>query len=456
MARLFFLLFLLLPGLAVANGLKPDDYALWLAPVEEGVPLVEHRADVPLNPASTMKLLTAWSALQRLGPDYHWRTRFVSSAPLVDGVLQGDLVWIGAGDPRFSEDDLLSMLRDLRRRGIRKIAGQLLLDNAVFHGIGSAENFGGDAERSFTVPPDAHLTGFKVAWLQFYADANGARATLDPALPGVTLHARLRAGGQQECPDVRRHVQISQQIGQDGSDNVTVEGELPLACDGARAYLNVLGASEFAAQSAQALWRELGGEGLSGWGYASAPQGAAVLAQHESGTLASVLVDINKYSNNTMARTVYLTLGAGAPDTPAAAAQAVRQTLAANKLSDQGLVLENGAGLSRRERISARLLGEVLREAARGPYAAELAASLPLSGTDGTLKHRLGQWGPRLRLKTGTLDNARALAGYWYAPDGRRYVLVAIVNAPNARALTEALDQKVSEALQRIPGIALQ
>jgi D-alanyl-D-alanine carboxypeptidase/D-alanyl-D-alanine-endopeptidase (penicillin-binding protein 4) len=448
MSRLLSLLWLclLLPALACANGLKPDDYALWLAPVEGGAPLVEHRAEVPLNPASTMKLVTAWSALQRLGPDYRWRTRFVSNAPLVDGVLQGDLVWIGAGDPRFSEDDLLSLLRDLRRRGIRKIAGKLLLDNSVFRGIGSADNFGGDAERSFTVPPDAHLTGFKVAWLQFYADAGGARAMLDPALPGVSLHARLRDGGEQECPDVRRFVQISQ----DGSGNVAVEGVVPRACDGARAYVNVLGAGEFAAQSAQALWHELGGEGLSAWAYGGAPANATVLAQHDSGTLASVLVDINKYSNNTMARTVFLTLGAGAPDTPAAAEQAIRQTLAASKLSDQGLVLENGAGLSRRERIPARLLGEILREAARGPYSAELAATLPLSGTDGTLKHRLGQWGPRLRLKTGTLENARALAGYWYAPDGRRYVLVAIVNAPNARALTAALDQTVSEALQRI------
>jgi len=431
---------------AASHAMNDDEYALWLAPVEGGAPLLEHRADAALNPASTIKLVTAWTALQKLGPDYRWRTRFVSGAPLVNGVLKGDLVWVGVGDPRFTEDDLLSMLRDLRRRGVREIEGRLLLDKSQFNTPSSAEHFNGDAERSFMVPPDAHLTGLKVAWLQFYNDGNGARAALDPALPGVTLRANLQDGGEAACPDVRQAVSISASL--DG--NVSVSGALPRACDGARAYLNVLSAGEFAAQSFSALWRELGGTGAQRWGYGRAVPDARLLALHESPTLASVLVDINKYSNNTMARTLYLTLGAGEADSAAGAERAVRQALAQSGLSDETLILENGSGLSRRERISARLLGEILRDAARGPYAAELAASLPMAGTDGTLKRRLGDWGARLRLKTGTLSNVRALAGYWAAPDGRRYVLVAIVNSGRAPELKAALDTLVSRALSKL------
>lgn len=433
------------PLRAAGNGLASDEYALWLAPIDGGAPVVEHRADVPMNPASTMKIVTAWAALKRLGPDYRWQTRLVSAAPLVDGVLKGDLVWIGAGDPRLEQEDLLAMLRDLRRRGIQRIEGKLVLDKSIFSSIGSADDFDGDAERSFTVPPDAHLLALKVAWLQFYNDGNGPRVVLDPALPDVTLHANLLTGGGEECPDVRRFVRFG--VNKDGS--VDVAGSLPHACDGARAYLNVLTPGAFAAQSLRALWRELGGSGLTQWAYGRAQQAVAVLALHESNTLASMLVDINKYSNNTMARTVFLTLGAGAPDTPKAAEQAVRKTLVDSGLADGPLVLENGAGLSRRERISARLLGEILRDAARGPYAAELASSLPMAGVDGTLKRRLAEWGPRLRLKTGTLGNARALAGYWNAPDGRRYALVAIVNGHDARNQAAALDQVVSQALRQ-------
>lgn len=433
-----------LASFAAAKGLNDDEYALWLAPVEGELPIVTHRADLALNPASAMKLLTSWAALKKLGPDYRWRTRFVSSAPLENGVLKGDLAWIGAGDPRFSEDDLLSMLRDLRRRGLREIEGRLMLDKSAFNYSASADDFSADAERSFTIAPDAHLTGLKVAWLQFYNDSNGPRAVLDPALPGVRVKADLRDGGDAGCPDVRQAVAISPSS--DGS--VYVSGALPRACDGARAYLNVLSAGEFAAQSFQALWRELGGMGAARWGYGRALPDAQLLAQHESPPLSSVLVDINKYSNNTMARMLYLTLGAGQGN--ASAERAVRLALKQSGLSDQTLVLENGSGLSRRERISARLLGEVLRDAARGPYAAELAASLPLAGADGTLKRRLGEWGARLRLKTGSLANVQALAGYWSAPDGRRFVLVAIVNSPRARELKEALDQLVSTALSKV------
>jgi D-alanyl-D-alanine carboxypeptidase/D-alanyl-D-alanine-endopeptidase (penicillin-binding protein 4) len=435
-----------LASCAAAKGLNDDEYALWLAPVEGGEPILTHRADLALNPASTMKLLTSWAALKQLGPDYRWRTRFVSSAPLVNGVLKGDLVWIGAGDPRFTGDDLLSMLRDLRRRGLREIEGRLVLDKSEFNYSGSADDFSGDAERSFTTAPDAHLTGLKVAWLQFYNDSNGPRAVLDPALPGVSIKADLRDGGSAACPDVRQAVAISPP--RDG--RVYVSGALPRACDGARAYVNVLSAGEFAAQSFQALWRELGGVGPASWGHGRALPDAQLLAQHDSPPLMSVLQDINKYSNNTMARMLYLTLGAGQGDATAGAEHAVRLALRQNGLSDQSLVLENGSGLSRRERISARVLGEVLRDSARGPYAAELAVSLPLAGADGTLKRRLEEWGARLRLKTGSLANVQALAGYWSTPDGRRYVLVAIVNSPRARELKEALDQLVSTALSKV------
>lgn len=443
------LLGLLLAALAlpvVANGLNDDEYALWLAPVEGGEPILTHRADQAMNPASTMKLVTSWTALNKLGPDYRWRTRFVSSAPVVNGVLKGDLVWIGAGDPRFTQDDLMSMLRDLHRRGVREIEGRLVLDKSVFNYSGSADNFGGDAERSFTVPPDAHLTGLKVAWLQFYNDANGPRAALDPALPGVSLKSNLVDGGDAACPDVRHVVSIH--AGVEGS--VSVSGVLPRACDGARAYLNLLNAGEFAAQSFNALWRELGGSGPATWAYGRAAADAQLLAQHDSPPLMTVLVDINKFSNNTMARTLYLTLGAGESDAAAGAERSVRLALHQSGISDETLVLENGSGLSRRERVSARLLGEILRDAARGPYAAELAASLPMAGNDGTMKRRLGDWGARLRLKTGTLSNVRALAGYWAAPSGRRYVLVAIVNSARAPELKPALDRLVSSALSKV------
>lgn len=429
------------------HGLKPDEVAIWAAPVEGGTELASLRADAAVNPASTMKLLTSWTALNRLKPGYRWTTRLVSAAPLENGVLHGDLVWVGAGDPRFSTANLQELLRGLRQRGVQRIDGRLLLDKSAFSSIGTAENFAGDEGKSFTVEPDTHLTGLKVAWLRFFNDANGARVVLDPPLAGVSLQARLSsAGGSAACPDVRQWVQIRQQDGQ-----VEVSGKLPSACDGSQAYVNVLEHNDFAAQSFAALWAELGGSGPQGVALAPAPAGARTLAQFQSEPLTVALNDINKYSNNTMARTVYLTLGReeGGSDTPAAAQRAVRRLLAEQHISDEALVLENGCGLSRRERVSARLLGQVLLNAARGPYAGELLASLPVASEDGTLKRRFASIGPRLRMKTGTLKDVKALAGYWQAADGRRLAIVAIINSPRALAMGPALDGIVADLIHR-------
>ncbi|MDN0076510.1 D-alanyl-D-alanine carboxypeptidase/D-alanyl-D-alanine-endopeptidase [Crenobacter sp. SG2303] len=448
MGRLAAGVLVLCSGMAQAldlHGLKPGEVAVWAAPVEGGAPLVEHRADAAMNPASTMKLVTSYAALGRLGPGYRWTTRLVSAAPIVDGVLQGDLYWVGSGDPRFDQRDLIELAGELRRRGIREIAGRLLLDRSVWSGTGRADDFDGDAERAFMVAPDPQLTNLKVAWLAFYNDELGPRVALDPALPGVSLSAKLSDGGAGACGDVRNRVAI-----RTAGDSISVSGQLPQACDGARAFVNVLAPTEFARQSFAAAWRELGGTGPAGFGTAVAPAGAPVLASHDSEPLLDTLYYTNKYSNNTMARTLFLTLGheeAPGSDTPAAAERAVRRTLVEAGISDAPLVLENGAGLSRRERVSARLLGQVLLAAARGPYAGEFMASLPIAGEDGTLKKRFADVGSRLRMKTGTLKDVRALAGYWLAPSGQRLAIVVIVNGPRALQQTAAMDDIVADLI---------
>jgi D-alanyl-D-alanine carboxypeptidase/D-alanyl-D-alanine-endopeptidase (penicillin-binding protein 4) len=439
-------------GLAQAldlHGLAPGEVAIWAAPVEgPGLgtnPLIEHRADAAMNPASTMKLVTSYAALSRLGPGYRWQTRLVSPAPIVDGVLRGDLYWVGSGDPRFDQRDLIELSAELRRRGIREIAGRLLFDRSVWSGVGRSDDFDGDAERAFMVAPDPQLTSFKVAWLAFYNDSLGPRVALDPALPGVNLSAKLSDGGPGACGDVRNRVAIRV-----AGDSISVTGKLPQGCDGARAFVNVLGPQAFSQQSFVAAWRGQGGVGPAGFGVGTAPAGAAVLASHDSEPLLDALYYTNKYSNNTMARTLFLTLGkeeAPGSDTPAGAERAVRRTLAEAHISDEPLVLENGAGLSRRERVSARLMGQLLLAAARGPYAGEFLASLPIAGEDGTLKKRFADVGARLRMKTGTLRDVRALAGYWLAPDGRRLAIVVIANSPRAPQLAAPIDEIVADII---------
>jgi D-alanyl-D-alanine carboxypeptidase/D-alanyl-D-alanine-endopeptidase (penicillin-binding protein 4) len=195
------------------------------------------------------------------------------------------------------------------------------------------------------------------------------------------------------------------------------------------------------------LWRELGGTFAGGVRDADTPPGARRLLAHRTQSLAEIVRDINKFSNNVMARQLFLALGAialGAPASYEKSTRAVTQWLAARGLAFPELVLENGSGLSRTERISAKNLGQLLLVAQRAAIMPEYIASLPLVAVDGTMKKRLAgaDVAGQAHIKTGTLSGVRAIAGYVLDAKGRTVVVVCLVNherAPNAAVVQDAL-----------------
>jgi D-alanyl-D-alanine carboxypeptidase/D-alanyl-D-alanine-endopeptidase (penicillin-binding protein 4) len=196
---------------------------------------------------------------------------------------------------------------------------------------------------------------------------------------------------------------------------------------------------EFDAALLRGLWSEVGGALVGHVREGVVPPEAQLFYQHESEPLAEVVRDINKYSNNVMARELFLTLAAESRSQPAAtdgAAGVVANFLASENLAMPELVIDNGSGLSRRERISAASMGRLLSAAWNSPIMPEFIASLPVVGLDGTMRHRLNgeQVAGQAHVKTGTLADCRAVAGYVFAASGRRYVVVSFINHPNAGA----------------------
>lgn len=187
----------------------------------------------------------------------------------------------------------------------------------------------------------------------------------------------------------------------------------------------------------RALWEESGGRWAGDVAEGVAPPETVPLLEFESPPLGELIRPLNKHSSNVMARMLYLSLGEekfGAPATLEKSAKAVRDILRAEGLEFPELVLENGAGLSRSERISAASMGRLLLAAYRSPYFAELESALPIVAIDGTLKRRFDGSAVkgRAHLKTGSLKDVRALAGYLIDRNGRRLALVMFVNHPNA------------------------
>ena len=420
-------------------GISLQNVAVLVQGTHEERPRVSHNKDAPMNPASVMKLLPAYAALEMLGPAHTWKTEALSDRPPADGRLEGNLYLRGSGDPRLALEQFWLFLRELQMRGVRKIEGDLVLDRGAFslppHDPGE---FDGEALRPYNAGPDALLVNLKSLSFILHPDAGRARVEVWPMTPGAgpLVHNRLKLSGGV-CGDWRERLKI----GLEG-ELVVLDGAYAAHCGDKALHLSPWAADFQVEQLFRALWRELGGTLRGQVREGAVPPGAHARAVHESPTLAEIVRQINKFSNNVMARQIFLSLDAARPATPEGARRAVRAWLSGKGLDLPELTLDNGSGLSRGERISAGSLARLLLAAWRSPVMPELLSSLPLAGVDGTLRKRLfnDAVGGRAHLKTGYLENVRALAGYVLDHSGERWIVVFLINDPRSHLGKPAMD----------------
>ena len=429
---------LYLSRLAAAR-IPSDAAAVVVVPLDGGSLRWSANDRRPMNPASTMKLVTTYAALHLLGPAYTFRTEVLADGPQAGDVLHGPLYVRGGGDPHLVIEDLWLLVHRIRDFGIREIHGDLVLDKSLFDPLPhDPGEFDGEEGRAYNVGPDALLVNFKSIALTFVPDpaARVARVMVVPEVAGMKYPRSVPAveGG---CGDWRGRLRA------DINDpmNIRIGGAFPLACGERAIYLGALEHTNYFAAVFRALWERQGGAWKGEVREGVVPSSARLVATLDSEPLAVLIRDINKFSNNVMTQQLFLTMGAagGQPGNPARGAAAVRGLLAARGIAAPELILENGCGLSRVERISAGTLGNVLVDAWKSQWMSELMASLPVSGVDGTMQRRNVPVGAA-HMKTGMLEDTRAVAGYVLAASGRRYVVVAIINHANAGRATGAHD----------------
>lgn len=439
-----------------AAGVPHSAVAVLVQDVDTHVPRASLNADKPMNPASVMKLLTTYAALELLGPAYTWKTEVWAQGGLIDGVLNGDLYLKGYGDPRLTFENFWLLLRQIRARGIREIRGDLVLDRGYFAPVGhDPARFDNEPLRPYNVGPDALLLNHKSIRLDFAPDAEKntvvVRAEPAPAQLDLINLVKLTEGA---CGSVW-HEGIRMDLAHSGAAaRLILTGAFPAACGEKSRHVAAFDHPQFVAGVFRQLWAELGGSIAGGLREAAVPATARLLARGESPTLAEVVREINKHSNNVMARQLYLTLGAEAAKRPARvedAEAAVRGWLAQKELRMPELVIENGAGLSRSERISAGNLGRLLHAAYASAVMPEFIASLPLAAADGTMRKRLNNNGVarRAHVKTGYLEGVRAIAGYVLDRQGKRVIVVFMANHANAGATKAAQDALLACAWER-------
>lgn len=415
--------------------IPPDSFSVYVQEVGRDKALLAYHADVPRNPASAMKLVTTYLALEMLGPNFTWTTTALSAAVPRGGVLEGDLWLKGQGDPFLVLERFWLLVRELRLRGVREIRGDLVIDNTYFD-VGDIRpgDFDGRPYSPYNVIPDALLVNFQSVNFSFRPDlaANRVEILADP------LPANLRIRNQIQLVDGRctgRTNRINFTVAEAGSgrDEATFTGRYSRRCGEYRVARSLVAGPSYAYGLFRALWEESGGTLRGGLRVASAGDGLKTLATLESLPLSDVITSVNKHSNNVMARHLLLTLGAerfGAPGTVEKGQRAAAMELSRLGLEFPEFNIGNGAGLARETRISARNLTRVLLAAESGPYGAEFESSLALAGLDGTVRRRFrdAESKGRMHLKSGTLNGVRAMAGYIHSRSGRKFAVSVIQN----------------------------
>jgi D-alanyl-D-alanine carboxypeptidase/D-alanyl-D-alanine-endopeptidase (penicillin-binding protein 4) len=420
-------------------------------PVESGGALLTHRATAPMNPASVMKVITSYAALDALGPAFTFHTDFLVRGELANGILAGDLIVRGGGDPKLTYERMWQAAHELRARGLREIRGDVIFDRSYFAPVEhDPGRFDKDPRRAYNVGPDALLVNFQAINFKFVPMKDGVRVVAEPDLPNVEIASQIKLT-DVPCTGWRRD--LKQDIVENGLvATVAFTGSYSQRCGEHAWPLSVFDGPRFTESVFRWVWSEAGGVLRGKARNGTTPTDALLFYRNDSDPLANLVRDMNKFSNNVMARHIFLALSAEKGTGPGEAGTSerlLRDWLRSKGIDAKELVVDNGSGLSREARVSAATIAAVLKSAYASPVMPELVSSFPVLAVDGTLKSRGMAAAGRAHLKGGTLDGVQSEAGYVLDALGKRWVVVMIMNHPNANAAQPALDALVAWVANR-------
>lgn len=421
-----------------------DHVAMFAQRLNQPTPTLSVNARQAMNPASVMKLVTTYAGLSILGPEYRWKTEFLSDNNPINGRLKGNLYIRGHGDPSLDSQTLWRLLGELRQQGIQTIQGNIIIDDSLFSPAQTdAFSFDGAGYRAYNATANATMIDQRATSVGFRVIDNRVQITVFPKPTTLAIENHLRVD-QGPCENWRDQLQYD--ITEGKTTTIAFRGVFSAQCGDRFLDLSVLTPTQQWQSLFKLLWSQWGGKFNGNVTVGLTPASALLLKTHESEPLANVLRDINKYSQNLMARQLLLSIAleqGKLPATEEAAAEVVNQWLAQQNLADNTFIIDNGAGLSRKNRLSAEWLGKLLIHAHQSPFMPEFVASLPIYAKDGTLARRSKEspLAGRAHLKSGSLEGVNALAGYVIDQQGQTWAIVWLVNDENAHKSVAAQEQ---------------
>ena len=440
-------------GILKKSGVPAHRVGLYVGTLDGDI-LVAHNLDNDFNPASAIKLVVAMAALDILGPEFVWQTQLLSEAKVVDGTLQGDLYLRGSGDPTLSPERLLALVAVLRTRGIRAIAGDIVIDGSLFKiESHNPSSFDGAGTRPYNGSAGAAIVGFGVS--KIVIRSQGAKVIAFSEPPSTTFKVIPQIKSRRASCSRNWRGRLQELLKRDAASGTTtlrLRGSFPTGCSEQAFYLLAQDDPEVhLAGSLRGYFELLGGKIAGSWRSAQTPAGARVLAKSKSRPLFDALRMMNKHSNNIMARNIFLMLAKATgepPYTTARARQALTDWFSGIGVEAAGMHVDNGSGLSRDSRISPRQFAAAMNYFVTHPYFPELVATMPILGVDGTVRKwlRRSKAAGDAHVKTGTLAGVRTLVGYVHPEDGRQLLFVAMIDWRNTWASRRVLQELLTWA----------
>jgi len=440
-------------GMLTKIGIKPEQVSIVIRSAKTGNYLSTLNPDTVRKPASVMKILTTYSALLELGPDFRWPTKFYYHGSYRKGVIHGDLIIKAYGDPTLSSKDIPKIVRRLKSIGIQKITGDIVIDRSFFD-VGDRVTSGFDSHRfsEYNAMPDALMFDDHLSTIVVKPQGDKIVAYKSIQDRSYTLVNNIKPS-TKSCKGNRSWPRIL--VNTEGTlPKVTLSGTLSLKCRPRHIKKLVTHShlSFYYALSAEMVRRGIVFHGSVH--VAKTPEGARALFTHYARPLMEILAKTNKKSNNLYARHLMLLLGAkrfGAPATEAKGRKAVEEILGRYGLMKKGnTYLDNGCGLSRKSRITARVLSDILHSANKR-YGAQWRKVLSIAGVDGTIKKRFRRSIAKGRawMKTGTLKDAKNIAGYVRSKSSKRLYSVVILYNGREKWKGSALQNQIINWLAR-------
>ena len=421
-----------------------------------GEVLYQKDAEKLYHPASTMKLITAATALVKLGPNYRFRTTLYADRLEGSRVL-GDIYLKGRGDPMFDSDDLEKMVERLGEMDIKELQGDIVVDETYFDTVRWGKGWMWD---------DGPVGGYYPHLSALTINRNGVfvrispgpevgdpvRVHLDPPTQYMKIVNEATTVGASE----KVRVKIKRKNGADGENVLMIDRAMAMGQAEMNRRVDVLDPALYCG----ALLREmLAKRGVTLQGkvrYGEVPEGTAEIITHVSPPLSSILREMNKPSDNLIAELLLKTIGAelkGVPGTGEKGLGTINEFLGEIGMDAAGYALADGSGVSRYNLVTASLLTDLLVYMFRNfAVMPDYLASLPIGGVDGTLTRRMRGMSAEgvLRAKTGTLRGITTLAGYTVTADGETVVFSILVsNYLGSASPRRALQDKIGDILTR-------